>query len=163
MKRWAIVAGIAALAAAPALADDGWKFAVDEQEHPLLTYSERGHDVFFLGCGHAFALHVDYPGTASRRGKASIEISNGAAKMQLKGEVEDRDGGEAGPPTFTQWDLGYRRQDPGLYEAGWRKLESRLFDLIDSGKPLRISAEGKTLELPPVTAPNWKSRFRKIC
>jgi len=66
--------------------------------------------------------------------------------MTFKGEIED--GFEDGPPKtthFVQWDLGYPRQDPGLYEKKWHQLENRLFDLLDAGLPLTISAEGKKL------------------
>jgi hypothetical protein len=32
-----------------------------------------------------------------------------------------------------------------------------------SGRPLTISAEGKSYVLPPVNAPRWRARFQKIC
>jgi len=84
--------------------------------------------------------------------------------MTFKGEIED--GFEDGPPKtthFVQWDLGYPRQDPGLYEKKWHQLENRLFDLLDAGLPLTISAEGKSYVLPAVDAPQWRRRFQKIC
>ena len=84
--------------------------------------------------------------------------------MTFKGEIED--GFEDGPPKtthFVQWDLGYPRQDPGLYEKKWHQLENRLFDLLDAGPPLTISAEGKSYVLPAVDAPQWRRRFQKIC
>jgi hypothetical protein len=38
-----------------------------------------------------------------------------------------------------------------------------MFDLLDSGQPLTISAEGKSYVLPPVNVPGWRARFQKIC
>jgi hypothetical protein len=37
------------------------------------------------------------------------------------------------------------------------------FDLLDSGRPLTISAEGKSYVLPAVKVPRWRARFQKIC
>ena len=42
-------------------------------------------------------------------------------------------------------------------------LENRFFDLLDSGHPLTISAEGKSYVLPPINVPRWRARFQKIC
>jgi hypothetical protein len=36
-------------------------------------------------------------------------------------------------------------------------------DLLGSGQPLAISAEGKSYVLPPVNVPRWRARFQKIC
>jgi hypothetical protein len=155
---------LAANLAVPALASDGaWKFVVDAQEHPILTYSEAGQEVFFVGCGHAFAVTANYPGAQDRKGDAAITIDNGKASMTLKGSIDEPEDGKTGPTKFGQSDLGYSRQDPGLYEKAWHALEDKFFSLIDSGKPLTISAEGKSYVLPPVDAPNWKARFKKIC
>ena len=63
----------------------------------------------------------------------------------------------------TQWDLGFRRQDPALFGPRWRRLEDRLLDLLDSGLELTISAERGSYTLSPVNAPDWKKRFKKIC
>jgi hypothetical protein len=62
-------------------------------------------------------------------------------------------------PFFNQADLG----QPELDEDKWRALENRFFDLLDSGRPLTISAEGKSYLLPPVNAPRWRARWQKIC
>jgi hypothetical protein len=62
-------------------------------------------------------------------------------------------------PFFNQADLGH----PELDEDKWRALENRFFDLLDSGQPLTISAEGKSYLLPPVNVPHWRPRFQKIC
>ncbi len=62
-------------------------------------------------------------------------------------------------PFFNQADLGH----PELDEDKWRALEKRFFDFLDSGRPLRISAEGKSYVLPPVNVPRWRARWQKIC
>ncbi|NVN87002.1 MAG: hypothetical protein HXX15_13055 [Rhodopseudomonas sp.] len=163
-RRLILLAAMAAISGFPAFAADGaWKFVVDDREHPILTYSVGDRDVFFVGCGHAFAINANYPGAQDRKGAASITISSAQSSMTLKGEIEEPEAGETGPARFAQQDLGYRRQDPELYEKAWHKLEDKLFNLLDSGKPLTISAEGKSYVLPPVDAPNWKARFKKIC
>jgi len=150
-----------------ALAADGtWKFEIDERDHPGLSYlNANGKTVFLVGCGHAFAIHAVYPGAAKKDGaKAAIAVANKHAQMTFNGEIAT--GYENDPPHtthFLQWDLGFRRQDPALYGKRWHVLESRLFDLLDSGQPLTISAEGKRYVLPAVDAPRWKERFKDIC
>ena len=42
-------------------------------------------------------------------------------------------------------------------------LENRVLDLLGSGQPLTISAEGKSYVLPPAKVPRWRARFQKIC
>jgi hypothetical protein len=147
-------------------ADGTWTFQVDEREHPLLRYLDaNGKTVFMVACGHAFAIHAVYPGTPKKDGDtATVAIGNGRTTMDFAGEI-DSDFDETPPNTshFVQWDLGYARQDPDLYEHKWHLLETQVFDLLDSGKPLTISAEGKNYTLPAVTAPRWRQRFQKIC
>jgi len=146
--------------------DGGWKFELDKQDHPELSYLDsNGKTVLFIGCGHAFAIHAVYPGSPKKdEAEAIIIIANKRTQMTFKGEIES-DFEDSPPNTthFVQWDLGYRRQDPGLYEKRWHRLESRLFDLLDSGEPLTVSAEGKSYVLPAVNAPQWRRRFQKIC
>ncbi|MGA2057658.1 MAG: hypothetical protein ABSG88_20415 [Bradyrhizobium sp.] len=109
---------------------------------------------FMLGCGHAFVLRVEYPGNAAKNGGASIVIASGKTNMTLKGDFEEPSDEFA--TTFTQADLGYRRQDPALYGKTWEKLRDRLLDLLDSGKSLTISAGGNSYGLPPIAAPGWR-------
>jgi hypothetical protein len=159
-----LLAVTALVSAWPAFAADGvWKFVIDERDHPILTYSESGKEIFSVGCGRAFGVHANYPGAQRRKGAAVITIAGAKARMRLKGEIDKPEAGETGPAQFTQWDLGYRRQDPNLYEKPWHALKDRLFSLIGSGRPLTISAEGRNYVLPPVDAPNWKARFKEIC
>jgi len=147
-------------------ADGAWQFQVDERGHPELSYLDsNGKTVFMVGCGHAFAIHAVYPGAPKQEGeKATITIASAKTHMNFAGEIASGD--EDDPPNtthFLQWDLGYRRQDPNLYEKKWHRLESRFFDLLDSGQPLTISAEGRNYVLPAVNASRWRQRFQKIC
>ena len=159
-----LAAGLLALGLSPAVATDGaWTFALDEREQPGLTYSEGGDDIFFIGCGRAFAVHAVYPGNAKRTGKAAITIAAERRRMVLRGEIDEPGAGDPGRARFTQWDLGYRRQNPALFGKAWRARENRLLDLLDSGRPLTISAGKKSYALPPVDAPNWKTRFKQHC
>ncbi len=163
-RRLGLLAAMALVSVCPAFAADGaWKFVVDERDHPVLTYSENGKEIFFVGCGRAFGLHANYPGAQDRRGAAVLTAAAAKTRMRLKGEVDEPEAGKTGPARFTQWDLGYRRQDPNLYEKPWHALKDRLFKLLDSSRPLTISAEGRKYVLPPVDAPNWAARFKKIC
>jgi hypothetical protein len=104
--------------------------------------------------------------------KATIAIANGKTTMTFAGTLE-RGLGDPVPPDgtryppevtyFFQSNLGYERSDPDLYEKKWRAKEVRLFDFLDSGRPLTISAEGKSYVVPPIKVQGWKSRFKKIC
>jgi hypothetical protein len=60
---------------------------------------------------------------------------------------------------FNQASLG----EPDLDEDKWRALENRFLDLLDTGQPLTVSAEGKSYVLPPARVPRWRARFQKIC
>jgi hypothetical protein len=149
-----------------ALAENGsWKFGTEDRGHPELVYSENDKIVFMVVCGRAFGVHAVYPGDAKKEGeKATITISTVKTRMQFDGEIDSSYEGD--PPNtrhFVQWDLGFFRQDPELFGKKWRKIESRLFDLLDSGQPLTIAAEGKNYVLPAVKASNWKKRFKEKC
>jgi hypothetical protein len=162
-----ILAIMSCLGLSGALAADGvWKFDTDDRDHPELRYLDgNGKTVLMVGCGHAFAIHAVYPGAPKKDGdKATLTMGSGRTRMDFAGEINS-DYDELPPNTtqFLQWDLGYKRQDPNLYEKKWHELENRLFDLLDSGKPLTISAEGKSYVLPAVDAPRWRQRFQKIC
>lgn len=143
------------LAALPVPAAAGsWKFERDTRDHPSLSFTDNGKLQFLLGCGRAVGLHVKYPGTAARSGKASITISSGRASMKLKGEFQEPDADEE--TTFLQWDLGFSRQDPELFGPRWNRMYLRLLDLIDSGQPLVVSNGKESLRLPPADAAGWK-------
>jgi len=140
-----------------------WKFELDRQDQPYLSYYDtHGKTVFRIGCGAHFETDAVYPGAPPKQEQTpgSITIANGKTQMDFAGFIYA--GPESFPPGttwFNQADLGY----PDLSEDKWRALENRLFDLLDSGRPLTISAEGKSYVLPPVNAPRWRARFQKIC
>jgi hypothetical protein len=177
----ALLAGIIVPCFPPAFAAGGaWTFAIDRQDQPNLIYSENGNDAFFLGCGIQPALYANYPGATDHTGDASITISNGADSLVLKGMIVtpptnvilDKDNlavttpktGDDIPAQFAQWNYGFSRGDTSEQsEKASDAIEASLFKILDSKKPLTISAEGKSYVLPPVNAPNWKARFKKIC
>jgi hypothetical protein len=158
----ALFAGLMAVACSPALAAKGaWKFELDAREKPSLSYSEGGKDMFTIGCGRAFGLHAAYPGSPKRTGKATVVIATLKAKMKFSGEIDGaHDDGRA---RFVEWDLGFDRRKPDAFgKAFWRR-QARLLDLLDSGLPLTISAEGRRYVIPAVDAPGWRARFKQYC
>ena len=147
-----------------AFASDGsWRFDIEERGNPELRYSQKNKTVFYVGCGHAFGLHAVYPAAHKNAGeKATITIANANTRMTFKGEIEARhEDDPAGATHFAQYDLGYRRQDPNLYGARWKRLEARFLDLLDSGQPLTISTESGSTNFPPSTFRTGKSVSKK--
>ena len=109
-----------------------------------------------------FEMNAVYPGTAPKETTpGSISIANGKTRMDFAGNVFHNPEVEMPTdlPFFNQADLGH----PALNEDKWHALENRVFDFLDSGKPLTISAEGKSYVLPPINVPRWRARFQKIC
>jgi len=148
-----------------------WKFEIDRRDNPMLVYyNTSGKTIFRIYCGTHFETDAVYPGAAPKEDNApaSITIANGKTQMDFAGftYLLDGPGSEGWPPNttmFNQADLGYARDDPELYEDKWHALENRVFDFLDSGHPLTISAEGKSYVLPPVNVPRWRVRFQKVC
>ena len=157
VKTFAASIAICAIGLAPASAAGLWKFEPDSRDNPILTYSEGASATFMIGCGRAFGLHVVYPGTAKKEGKARITISNGKTSMSFDGEFEEPF--EDSHTNFVQWDLGFRRQDPELYGKRWKAVRNRLLDLLGSSAPLTISAGSKSYKLPPNDAGDWRPAF----
>lgn len=151
-SRTLLAAFLTSAIVAPAMAGT-WKYEVDPRDHSVLTYEQDGKATFLLGCGHVFALHVKYPGQARKKGNATISIASSNKSMTFKGSFEEPD--DESVTTFEQFDLGYRRQDPELYGKTWKVQRDRLLDLLDSGKPLTISAGKASYTLPPVDAKDW--------
>ena len=162
-----VLAAISCLALSGAsAANSTWKYDTEDQGHPRLANWENDKTVVMIGCGHAFAIHAVYPGAPKPDNeKATITIANGKTEMKLDGVI-DGHFSEMSPPNtthFVQFDLGFTRQDPELYGRRWKRLEARLLNFLDSGRPLTVSAEGKSYELPAIRIRGWKERFRKIC
>lgn len=147
----------ALILAAPALAGT-WKYEKDQRDQPELSYREDGKAIFFMGCGRAFGLHVKYPGTPKTEGEpARITIASASTAMSFSGEFESPSDDMA--TSFLQWDLGFRRQDPALYDRKWKAVRNRLLDLLGSGAPLTISAGKHRYQLPPNDAAGWRQAF----
>jgi hypothetical protein len=158
-KLLAALAIVSTLGVSQASAAEGaWKFEVDNRDHPVLTYIESGKEVFMMGCGRAFGLHVRYPATPKKQGRASVTLANSKTTMIFVGEFEEPDATSA--TTFLQWDLGYRRQDPRLYGKEWKRERDRLLDLLASG-PITVSAKGRNYQLPAAAIAGWKEAFRQ--
>ena len=140
-----------------------WTFEMDRQDRPWLAFSDtRGKTVFRIGCGTHFELDAVYPGEVPKQEhtEASITIGNGRMQMDFAGFTYA--GPESFPPNtsmFNQPDLGH----PELDGEKWRLLEDRVLDLLGSGQPLTVSAEGKSYVLPPAKPSRWRARFQKIC
>jgi hypothetical protein len=159
--RWlaaALTTSVVAVAS-PSLAGS-WKYELEQPRgKTVLRYIEDGKAMFYMGCAHAFELHVKYPGAAKTEGKSSVTIARGNSSMTFEGEFEPAEEGSA--TTFEQWDLGYGHQDPNLYRKKWKAVRDRLFDILDSSRPLIISAGTDRYKLPPVDAPNWRKPFEE--
>jgi hypothetical protein len=140
-----------------------WKFEIDRQDQPALSYYDTsGRRIFGIACGVHFEMNAVYPGAAPKEvTPGSITIANGKTQMDFAGNVFHNPEVEMPTdlPFFNQADLGH----PELDEDKWRALENRVLDLLGSGHLLTISAEGKSYVLPAVKVPRWRARFQKIC
>ena len=140
-----------------------WKFEIDRRDQPALSYYDTsGRRIFGIACGAHFEMNAVYPGAAPKEATpGSITIANGKTQMDFAGNVFHNPEVEMPTdlPFFNQAELGH----PELDKDKWGALENRVFDLLDSGRPLTISAEGKSYVLPAVKVPRWRARFQKIC
>jgi hypothetical protein len=161
-----VLAIVSLLGLTAALAAEGaWKFEIDRQDQPSLSYLDSNHKtVFWVGCGAHFLMRAVYPGAPKKDDdKATITLANRTTHMDLAGEIEAYDDLPPHTTGFVQADLGYARDDPELYEEKWHALEARFFDLLDSGQPLTVAAEGHSYALPAIKINRWRQRFNKIC
>jgi hypothetical protein len=137
-----------------------WKFEIDRQDQPALSYYDtRGRRIFGIACAMHFEMNAVYPGAAPKEDTTgSITIANGKTQMDFAGNVFHNPEVEMPTdlPFFNQADFGH----PELDADKWDALKNRLLDFLDSGHPLTISAEGKSYVLPPVKAPRWRARWR---
>jgi hypothetical protein len=140
-----------------------WKFEIDRQDQPALSYYDtRGRRIFGIACGVHFEMNAVYPGAAPKEDTTgSITIANGKTQMDFAGNVFHN--AEVEMPTdlpfFNQAEFGHPELEGDKRDA----MENRVFDFLDAGRPLTISAEGKSYVLPPINAPRWRKRFQKIC
>ena len=159
--------GLSAAMAAGGPSKDMWRGAwtleMDRYDRPWLTFFDTNRKtVFRFGCGTHYELDAVYPGEAPKQEhtEATITIGNGKTQMDFAGFTYA--GPESFPPNtsmFNQADLGH----PELAEGKRGALETRVLDLLASGQPLTISAEGKSYVLPPTSASRWRARFQKVC
>ena len=163
----AVMSGLGLSEALPAgdVWKGSWKFEIDRRGPSLGYYDTSGKTVFHIVCGMHFEMDAVYPGASPKQDdtEASITIANGKTQMDFAGFIfpsADPDSGFFSDlPFFNQPDLGH----PELDEDKWHALEDRFFDLLGSGQPLTISAEGKSYALPPVNVRRWRANFQKIC
>jgi hypothetical protein len=147
----------------------GWSFSTADQDHPNLSYSDGKKTVFMVGCGHAFVIWAAYPDSSKRPKKADekayITIENGKSQMNLTGVMQAgvNDDLPADTTYFFQSDLGYDPNSSAIASPAWQKRQARLFDFLDSGRSLAISAAGKVYVLPAIKVADWKARFKKVC
>ena len=140
-----------------------WKFEMDRQDRPgwaITTPVARKYSASLAGRISRWMRSI----RARRRKRShqgSITIANGKTQMDFAGiRLHDRSREMADrTPVFQPAGLGH----PELDEDKWRALENRVLDLLGSGRPLTISAEGKSYVLPAVKVPRWRARFQKIC
>jgi hypothetical protein len=144
----------------------GWIYETDNQDQPSLSYyNAKGERVFSVSCAAHFEMFAVYPGVTKKDGdKASITIANGKTSMDFAGDIFIAETEmPVGASIFSQPDLGFARSDPDIYGDKWHAQEDQFFDFLNSGAPLKFSAEDRSYTLPAVNAPRWKQRFRKIC
>ena len=147
----------------------GWSFSTADQDHPSLSYSDGKKTVFMVGCGHAFVIWAAYPDPSKRPKKADekayITIENGKSQMNLTGIMQAgiTDDLPADTMYFFQSDLGYDHNSSVVSSPAWQKRQARLFDFLDSGRGLTVSAAGKVYTLPAIKVADWKARFKKAC
>jgi hypothetical protein len=149
-----VVATLAAIAlASPALAGT-WKHEYVANDGNILTYTENGKTVFYIGCGRGFAIHVKYPGQAKKEGDADIAISTSRGRMAFNGEFEDPE--EFKGTDFRQTYLGYSRRDDEVFGKKWNAKKARVLDILDSHGPITISGGDNSYRLPAIDAgSNW--------
>ena len=67
-----------------------WKFELDRQDQPALSYYDtKGRRLFGIACGAHFEMNAVYPGAAPKEEQtpASITIANGKTQMDFAGDI----------------------------------------------------------------------------
>jgi hypothetical protein len=135
-------------------AEAGWSHKYVSNDGNVLTYTESGKTVFYIGCGRGFAIHVRYPSRAKPQGDAGLSISTARGRMTFNGGFEN-------PEIFggTDWQqayLGYLHSDPRVFGKKWNATKARVLDMLDSKGPITISADGESYQLPAIdVASDW--------
>jgi hypothetical protein len=144
-----LATAVVLLAISPALAGS-WKHEYVSNDGNILTYTENGKTVFYIGCGRGFAIHVKYPGQARKEGEADIAISTSRGRMTFNGDFEDPE--EFKGTDFRQTYLGYSRRDDQVFGKRWNATKARVLNMLDSHGPITISAGDGSYRLPAIDA-----------
>src|SRR6516164_954985 len=67
-----------------------WKFELDRQDQPALSYYDtKGRRIFGIACGAHFEMNAVYPGAAPKEEQtpASITIANGKTQMDFASDI----------------------------------------------------------------------------
>ena len=131
----------------PALAGT-WKHEYVSNDGNVVTYSDDGKTVFYIGCGRGFAIHVKYPATAKPKGDADIAIATARGRMTFNGSFEDPDVFKG--TDFGQAYLGDMHSDPRVFGRKWNATKARVLNILDSRGPITISAEGRSYRIPAI-------------
>jgi hypothetical protein len=142
-------------------AEHGWKHQYVSNDGNVLTYSDDGKVIFYMGCGRGFAISVKYPGKAKKQFDAEITIATSKGRMAFKGEFEEPI--EVSDPapmnfatTFHQAYLGYMHSDPHVFGKEWNAKKARVLDMLDAHGPITISAGKTSYQLPAIdVASDW--------
>jgi hypothetical protein len=145
-----VLAALIAIGCIPPALAGTWKHEYVANDGNVLTYTEKGKTVFYIGCGRGFAIHVKYPGQAKKEGDADIAISTSRGRMAFNGGFEDPK--EFNGTDFWQTYLGYSRQDDEVFGKKWNAKKARLLDILDSQGPITISGGDTSYQLPAINA-----------
>ena len=142
-----------------------WKFEIDRQDQPALSYYDTsGRRIFGIACGVHFEMNAVYPGAAPKEGQPPARSRSPTVRRRWTSPATSSTTPKSKCRPICRFST--RRSSalhPELNKDKWGALENRVFDLLDSGRPLTISAEGKSYVLPAVKVPRRRARFQKIC
>jgi hypothetical protein len=81
--------GLSEALAAGDVWEGSWKFEIDRQDQPALSYYDTsGRRIFGIACGVHFEMNAVYPGAAPKEvTPGSITIANGKTQMDFAGDV----------------------------------------------------------------------------
>jgi hypothetical protein len=145
-----------------------WKHEAVPHAGNVLTYTEDGKITFYISCGRGFAIDVIYPGAAQTEGAAEITIVTSKGRQNLKGAFEQpAEVNDPGPrnfaTTFKQLNLGYPRNDPGLFGPEFNARKGHLLDLIDAQSPITVLAGNQSHQYPAIDVADDWHRLMDIC
>lgn len=164
-----ILPGLVALVVGVGPASAGtWKHEYISNDGNVLTYTEDGKVIFYMGCGRGFAIAAKYPGKARKEGDAEIAISTSRGRMTFKGEFEEPVEVQDPVPmnfatTFHQTYLGLRKNDPRVFGDAWNAKKARVLDMLDAHGPITISAGKDSYQLPAIDVTSDWHKAIDVC